>query len=102
MPRGSYSERLQYQLTYRVDKSKFPTVAEAKDAQRRAVKHFLRTGKSIAGVTIIARWRNPDNKNPRHSNWKTTEDAGQSLSDFWSTLHKSRGALRGLTERYGE
>jgi hypothetical protein len=30
-------------------------------------------------VELGIRWRNPDNRNPRHADWKTTDDPGQSL-----------------------
>lgn len=88
------SERLQYQFLYKIDKKKFPTKAEAEAATRKAKQHFLRTGHSIAGVEIIVRWRNPDNRNPSHADWKTSEDSGQSLFDVWKTLGKGRGAIR--------
>jgi hypothetical protein len=52
---------------------------------------FLYFGKKR--VRLIARWRNPDNKNPLHANWKTTDDPGQSVEDFYTTLHGERGAL---------
>lgn len=100
--RGSeYRERLEYQVQCRMDRKKFPTMDKARAAQQKAMEHFLETGRSIGGVKITARWRNPDNKNRKHSEWKTTEDSGQSLGAFWKTLHKTRGALRGLAGRYG-
>lgn len=87
------SEPLEYQLAYVIDKKKHGNYALAK---ARARRHFLQTGESIDGVHIIAKWRNPRNRNPIHANWKTTEDPGQSLQDFWTTLHGARGALRKL------
>lgn len=72
----------------------FPTPAERDAAIARAWAHYLRTGREIAGVKIIVRWRNPDNRNPAHADWKTSEDSGQSLFDVWKTLGKGRGALR--------
>ena len=88
------SERLEYQLRFFVDPKKFKTKAEVDRAVKEARAHFLNTGDSIPGVRIEGRWRNPDNHNPRHANWKSTEDLGQSLYGFWSTLGKGRGALR--------
>lgn len=94
MPSRGKSERLQYQYQFRVDKNMFPTADERDYAIEKAKKHFLETGREIAGVKIIVRWRNPDNKNPLHADWKTSEDRGQSLFDVWKTLGKGRGALR--------
>lgn len=89
------SERLQYQYAYRVDNRLYPTKEEKLEAIRKAKTQFLRTGNStVRGVKIIVRWRNPDNRNPRHANWKTSEDPGQSLFEVWETLGKGRGALR--------
>lgn len=91
---GYKSERLEYQFRFYVDRKKFKTPAAQQNAVKQARAHFIATGRGISGVRIVARWRNPDNKNPRHADWKTTEDAGQSLHDFWKTLGKGRGALR--------
>ncbi len=106
MPKGKrgprkkqFRELLQYQVKYSVDKRVFKTREKAQDATERALRHFLKTGDTINGVKITARWRNPNNKNPKHANWKTTDDVGQSLHDFWQTLHKARGALRALAAR---
>jgi hypothetical protein len=89
-----YRERLQYQLRFYVDREMYPTREEADRAKDRARKVFLQSGQEIEGVRIEARWRNPDNRNPAHANWKTTEDPGQSLMDFWQSLGRGRGALR--------
>ena len=91
--KGYKSERLQTQLLFFADRRKFKTREEVDAAVAKARRHFLSTGKSIAGVRIVARWRNPDNKNPRHADWKTTEDSGQSLFDFWNTIQKGRRVL---------
>jgi hypothetical protein len=92
------SERLQYQLAVFVDSSVFTTERQQAAAKARAIRHFLRTGESIEGVRIVARWRNPDRV--QGEPWKTTEDAGQSLAEFWETMHRQRGALRRLGNRY--
>lgn len=89
-----YRERLQYQLRFAVDKKRFPTKGDRDNAIAAARKHFLKTGESLPGVKIEARWRNPDNKNPRHSEWKHTTDPDQSLYGFWASLGRGRGALR--------
>lgn len=93
-------ERLQYQVAVRVDRSVYRSEATAESARVRAIQHFLRTGRTIAGVSIVARWRNPDNGKAVHRAWKNTNDPGQSLEDFWETLHGAAGALRALAERY--
>jgi hypothetical protein len=95
------SELLQYQIGVYVNRNIYKTDASAELARVRAIRAFLRTGKSIRGVKIVGRWRNPHNRNPRHANWKTTEQPGESLYEFWNTLHGARGALRGLASRYG-
>jgi hypothetical protein len=92
--RGYKSERLQYQLRFYVDRKRFKTPEEQDAAIKKGRRQFLQTGRSIAGVRIVARWRNPDNRNPLHADWKTTEDSGQSLHGFWKTLGQGRGALR--------
>ena len=95
--KGYKSERLQYQLYFFIDKEKLKlrggmSVAVASEiAVKEAKRHFLATGKSIAGVRIVARWRNPDNKNPLHANWKTSDDPGQSLEGFYKTITKRVG-----------
>lgn len=88
------SELLQYQLRYVIDRQKYGTKDKALQAAARARKHFLKTGDEIDGVRIVARWRNPNNKTAEHANWKSTEDPGQSLSDFYKTMHGGRGALQ--------
>lgn len=89
-----YRERLQYQLRFFADRRKFKTRDDAEEAIKQTRAHFLDTGRSIPGVRIEARWRNPDNRNPRHADWKSTTDSGQSLMEFWKTLGRGRGALR--------
>jgi hypothetical protein len=95
------SEPLEYQVGVYIDTEVYKTPEAQKKAYRRAMRHFLRTGEEINGVRIVARWRNPKNKNPLHSNWKKTTDEGQSLADFHYTLHGQRGALRDLARKYG-
>lgn len=95
------SERLEFQLKYRVSASRFRE-DERHAAVQLARQTFLETGESIPGVEIVARWRNPDNKNPQHRAWKLTTDPGQSLREFWQTLHggkTGRGALHALADR---
>lgn len=89
-----FRERLEYQLRFFVDRNRFPGRDEADAAVERARAHFIKTGRSLAGVRIEARWRNPDNHIRRHAEWKDTTEPGQSLSAFWATLGKGRGALR--------
>jgi hypothetical protein len=95
------SEPLEYQVGIYIDSEVYPTKEAQAKAHKKAMRHFIRTGEEINGVRIVARWRNPDNKNERHSNWKKTTNAGQSLADFHYTLHGQRGALRDLARKYG-
>lgn len=90
------SERLEYKFRYIIDKARFKTQDDARRAVQMARDQFLADGSEIDGVHVIASWRNPDNRNPLHANWKTSEDQGQSLEDVFKTLHGARGALRGL------
>jgi hypothetical protein len=83
-------ETLQTQFRYLVDPSRFRTRAEVEAAVLKARANFDRIGRSIAGVKIVARWRNPDRTNPNAARWKTTEDPGQSLHEFWETISKRR------------
>lgn len=95
------SERLQVQVAAYVNRRIYKSQESADRAHARAMREFLRTGRvTVRGVKVVGRWRNPDNRQWRHRNWKTTEDADQSLEEFWETLHGSRGALRGLRARY--
>lgn len=92
--KGHKSERLEWQLRYHVDAKKFKSKAEIDSAIKLARAKFLATGDNLVpGIRIEGLWRNPDNRNPLHANWKSTEDLGQSLYGFWSTLGKGRGAL---------
>lgn len=89
MPKGKRgkrrkSEKVVVGITVLVDRAIYPTgrVSIAEQARR----EFLETGEEMEGVKIIGRWKNPNNKNPRHSNWKTSEDDGQSLGGFHKTI----------------
>lgn len=90
------SERLEYRFKYQIERSLFPTPEAARLAVKLAREQFLDDGTEIDGVHVIAAWRNPDNRNPYHANWKTSDDPGQSLEGVFRTLHGARGALRGL------
>jgi len=94
---GYKSERLETQLIFKLDPRKWgkKTKREQQQAIKEARANFMQSGYSgVPGVKIEGRWRNPDNRNPVHANWKYTTDEGQSLHDFWKTLGKGRGALR--------
>lgn len=93
------SERLQTQASYKVSRAMYPTKEAAAAAVRDARRAFLRDGVEIPGVHTVIRWRNPDNKNPAHADWKTSDDERQSLQDAFNTLHGGRGALRGMQGR---
>lgn len=107
------SERLQYRFAYRLDRrvwgipvlidklrrehrriDKGTIQNEIDKLKRKALREFFRSKgeRSIAGVEIVAEWRNPDRKIARE--WRSTLDDGQSLPDFYKTLHGKRGALK--------
>lgn len=89
-----YRERLQYQLRFFVDAKVFKTKEAADDAVRRAKEYFYRTGKELKGVRIEGRFRNPDREGVHAARWKTTNDPGQSLDEFWRTLKRAFGQGR--------
>jgi hypothetical protein len=59
---------------------------------RAAWDRYLSEGEETPGVHLIGSWRNPNNKNPKHSNWKTSDDEGQSLEGFFGTIAQRVGA----------
>jgi hypothetical protein len=85
---GRRSERLQVQFQFRVDKSAFASRSEAEAAIKRAKEEMVigADPDAVPGVHVIIRWRNPDNQNPKHADWKTSDDAGQSPEGAVRTL----------------
>jgi hypothetical protein len=66
---------------------------ERRQLLHQAASHAIRTGEELPGVQLIGRWRNPENKNPLHSNWKSTQMDGQQLTGpkgFFATIHGAR------------
>jgi hypothetical protein len=55
-----------------------------------AASHFIQTGEQLEGVQLIGRWKNPENKQQRHQNWKTSDFDGQTLGGFFDTIHGAR------------
>jgi hypothetical protein len=49
---------------------------------------WLATGDLPRGVELDVEWRNPNNKNPRHANWKSSTDSDQSLEAARDTLDR--------------
>jgi hypothetical protein len=87
------SESLQWKVKYRFTarylRETGQTPAEARIA---ALKYFEENGEELPGTHIIVSWRNKNNKNPLHANWKTSDDQGQSLGGpkgAFATLHGS-------------
>lgn len=86
------SEPLEWQTKYKIarrllkDRSKEEVIADA-------IAYFLEEGEEMPGVHIIGRWRNPENKNPKHRNWKTSDDSGQSLQGYFDTIIQRVGGL---------
>jgi hypothetical protein len=90
--KGRKSERLIYKLTARFrDPGLFAGQNLAVVASR-AIRDYMATGEHTPGVQLIGWWRNPDNKNPLHSNWKRSADEGQSLEGFRKTILERVGA----------
>ncbi len=83
-----FRERLEYQLRFFVDRRRFPYRDAADRAAADAKRHFIATGKSIPGVRIEARFRNPDRRSKWAARWKSSDDPGQSLSAFWTSIVK--------------
>jgi hypothetical protein len=85
---GRKPAALESQLVFVIDKAllKKYTVPEIR---QKALEYFDEHGEEMDGVHMIGRWRNPDDPNPRHANWKTSDDEDQSLEDFFATIHGS-------------
>jgi colicin import membrane protein len=84
---------LRYKLVAQIDREVFGrglTRAEQKELRAAAVAHFLRYGEEMEGVHLIGSWKNPANRNPLHANWKSSDDDGQSLEGFFTTIHGAR------------
>ncbi len=94
-PKKRKSERLERRIRYRIS----PKLAAQWNGVlcilchgingRAALQHFRSHGEEMKGVHIIQEWRNPDNKNPKHRAWKTSDDDGQTLEKAFATLHGS-------------
>ncbi len=89
-PKKRKSERLERRIRYRIS----PKLAaqwngDLAGIRRAALQHFRSHGEEMKGVHIIQEWRNPDNKNPKHRAWKTSDDDGQTLEKAFATLHGS-------------
>jgi hypothetical protein len=84
------SERLEWQISFAIKKSLLKERSAA-EIRREALEYFRDTGEELDGVKIRGKWRNPDNKNPKHRAWKFSDDGDQSLEGFFRTI---RPALR--------
>lgn len=89
--KGRKSESLVYGMRVRVNPRMFPGRDLASVASE-AKARFLEDGEETDGVRIIGRWKNPNNRNPRHANWKYSSDADQSLEGFFETILQKVGA----------
>jgi hypothetical protein len=93
------SERLEWKISYKISPALLrSTGATPFQLRRQALLHFQATRRQMPGVHIVVKWRNPDNTNPRHSNWKSTEDANQELRGFPDALTAAFGTLHGSLE----
>jgi hypothetical protein len=101
MPKGKKSkqprksERLEWKFSYRVSRRVYPDPIAAKAAIEIAREEFLETGDpdAIKGIHVTGLWRNPDNNNPRHRQWKTSDDPDQSPSGFIKTIMERTGRI---------
>jgi hypothetical protein len=84
--KGRKSERLEFRIGVKSIDPRILRGHDRADVATAAVKHFIRTGEETPGVKLVGRWRNPDNKNPLHKNWKTSEDDSQDLDGFYRTI----------------
>jgi hypothetical protein len=57
-----------------------------------AASYYLQHGTEMEGVHLIGIWRNPDNRNPLHANWKNSDEHIQGLGGFFETIIKQTGA----------
>ena len=104
MPKGARgkrhrkpNERLEFTIGFRIDRRKTAgaSPAQLRRAMAQAKEAFLDDGDpdALDGIHVYGKWRNPDNKNPLHSNWKTSDDPGQSPSGFIKTIMERTGRL---------
>lgn len=91
-------EWLQFGMSAQVARAAFPAGADLEKIAEDARVRFYRTGRTTRGVKLIGRWRNPANRNPLHSNWKTSEDNGQSLKGFFTSIIQRTGAAADMPE----
>ncbi len=99
MPKGKKSkqpresERLEWKLRYRMDREQHPDPKKAAGLMRAAKEYFLEDGDpdAIPGIHVVGLWRNPDNKNALHRQWKTSDDPDQSVSGFIKTIMERTG-----------
>jgi hypothetical protein len=83
-------ERLQRKIKYRVSEAYLKRTGQTPAEARIAMLEFFElTGDQLPGTQIVVSWRNPDNKNLNHANWKSSETSGQSLAGAFATLHGS-------------
>lgn len=55
---------------------------------RAAWDMWLESGELPEGFELRVEWRNPDNRNPRHADWKSSDDGDQSLDAARDTLNR--------------
>lgn len=90
--KGRINERLQWQFLYWFNPEIYRTAAEREEAIALLQEVWWRTSgrvNRIEGAKMEVQWRNPDNRNPLHADWKTSADPGQSSADAFATLRKA-------------
>jgi hypothetical protein len=86
------SERLVYKQTARFRNPALFAGENLAEVAKHAWARYLETGEQTRGVELIGSWKNPNNKNPLHANWKRSTDRKQSLEGFRRTILDRVGA----------
>lgn len=90
-------ERLEWQISFGFSKKLLKDHTPT-ELRRQALEYWEENEAVMPGVKIVGKWRNPNNKNPRHAAWKYSTDSDQSLEGFFTTI---RPALRKALARRG-
>ena len=92
--RGSRGKRKSERYEIHYGGRVHPSILRGRDPRAvlaEAWQRYTDEGEETSGVHLIGKWRNPDNKNPKHSNWKTTDDEGQTLEKFHTSATERVG-----------
>ena len=98
MPKGrrgirGKSDPLRWKPGIRINRSVFGRLGETEKSALLRAAAYIQNGKEMEGTHLVGSWRNPENRNPLHANWKT-DGVGQSLSEFFITIHGARNRCK--------